>query len=34
VLRVPADRSVLDVLRDLDPATPYSCQKQRLVLDL
>jgi ferredoxin-NADP reductase len=27
VLAVPADRSVLDVLRDLDPATPYSCKQ-------
>jgi ferredoxin-NADP reductase len=25
VLGVPADRSVLDVLRDIVPATPYSC---------
>jgi ferredoxin-NADP reductase len=27
VLRVPADRSALDVLRDYDPATPYSCRQ-------
>ncbi|MBO0801973.1 MAG: oxidoreductase [Nocardiopsaceae bacterium] len=27
VLPVPADRSVLDVLRAHDPATPYSCQQ-------
>jgi ferredoxin-NADP reductase len=27
VLAVPPDRSVLDVLRDLDPATPYSCRQ-------
>jgi ferredoxin-NADP reductase len=27
VLRVPADRSVLDVLRAHNPATPYSCQQ-------
>jgi ferredoxin len=26
-LRVPADRSVLDVLRDADPATAYSCRQ-------
>lgn len=27
VLGVPADRSVLDVLRDVRPATPYSCKQ-------
>jgi ferredoxin len=27
VLHVPPDRSMLDVLRDLDPATPYSCKQ-------
>jgi len=27
VLTVPPDRSVLDVLRDHDPATPYSCRQ-------
>jgi ferredoxin-NADP reductase len=27
VLPVPADRSALDVLRDHDPATPYSCRQ-------
>lgn len=27
VLRVPADRSALDVLRDLRPDTPYSCRQ-------
>lgn len=27
VLTVPADRSTLDVLRDHDPATPYSCRQ-------
>ncbi|MEO6081730.1 MAG: PDR/VanB family oxidoreductase [Umezawaea sp.] len=27
VLRVPADRSALDVLRDLRPNTPYSCRQ-------
>jgi ferredoxin-NADP reductase len=27
VLEVPANRSALDVLRDLDPMTPYSCQQ-------
>lgn len=27
VLSVPADRSVLDVLREHDPATPYSCRQ-------
>lgn len=27
VLTVPADRSALDVLRDADPATPYSCRR-------
>ena len=27
VLRVPADRSALDVLRENDPATPYSCRQ-------
>ncbi|HEX6450333.1 MAG TPA: PDR/VanB family oxidoreductase [Trebonia sp.] len=27
VLQVPADRSVLDVLRAHNPATPYSCQQ-------
>ncbi|WP_455351144.1 PDR/VanB family oxidoreductase [Streptomyces sp. SYSU K217416] len=27
VLRVPADRSALDVLRERDPATPYSCRQ-------
>jgi ferredoxin-NADP reductase len=27
VLGVPADRSVLDVLRDVAPATPYSCRQ-------
>ena len=27
VLSVPPDRSVLDVLRDLDPALPYSCKQ-------
>jgi ferredoxin-NADP reductase len=27
VLGVPADRTVLDVLRDIDPATPYSCRQ-------
>lgn len=27
VLQVPADRSLLDVLRANDPATPYSCQQ-------
>jgi ferredoxin-NADP reductase len=26
-LAVPADRSALDVLRDQDPATPYSCRQ-------
>ncbi|MFC7219318.1 PDR/VanB family oxidoreductase [Streptomyces polyrhachis] len=26
-LDVPADRSALDVLRDADPATPYSCRQ-------
>jgi ferredoxin-NADP reductase len=27
LLRVPANRSALDVMRDLDPTTPYSCQQ-------
>jgi ferredoxin len=27
VLGVPPDRSVLDVLRDIVPATPYSCRQ-------
>jgi len=27
VLSVPANRSALDVMRDLDPTTPYSCQQ-------
>jgi ferredoxin-NADP reductase len=27
VLQVPADRSALDVLREHDPATPYSCRQ-------
>ena len=27
VLTVPADRTALDVLRDHDPATPYSCRQ-------
>jgi ferredoxin-NADP reductase len=27
VLRVPPDRSALDVLRDYDPGVPYSCQQ-------
>lgn len=27
ILQVPADRSVLDVLLDADPATPYSCRQ-------
>ena len=27
LLNVPANRSALDVMRDLDPTTPYSCQQ-------
>jgi ferredoxin len=27
LLSVPANRSALDVMRDLDPTTPYSCQQ-------
>jgi ferredoxin len=27
VLEVPANRSALDVMRDRDPHTPYSCQQ-------
>jgi ferredoxin len=27
LLEVPADRSALDVLREQDPATPYSCRQ-------
>lgn len=27
VVSVPANRSALDVMRDLDPTTPYSCQQ-------
>lgn len=27
VLTVPANRSALDAMRDVDPATPYSCQQ-------
>src|SRR5947209_44275 len=27
VLGIPANRSALDVMRDVDPNTPYSCQQ-------